>query len=346
MLPREAVTRMGSQLEKAEDTSVERIVRRDGHIGFTHDRDVRFGPDVVHESTTHPIRLHENGTLDPTLDRLHLLEDLDDDVESVFLFHFSSLGRDWIEECCVAGKGFVRGTDPVIVPLPSVECFCRQGEVFEDRAIAKDAIDRVDHIVTGSPRDIEVPSHNALFVLIVVTVDIAKQRRVAASPGIDRLLDISDLEKRPFAGGVLYRLIDQVGDDFPLQRAGVLEFVEKPVVVAGIESVIDAEPVIFSRNLAEQGSRGSVAGRHSCEKQGKVLEGKATLSSNSFGIGRLVSIQEVPDSLGPAEASLDFVAHQVLKNTDEENALPGTQFVLLAVEGNRHLSGLEIRPVG
>ena len=72
-------------------------------------------------------------------------------------------------------------------------------------------------------------------------LDALEKRRITASPLVDRLLGVSDAKERSLSLRILYHFIDEVLHHAPLHSAGVLKFIEQPVVERAVESVFDVE---------------------------------------------------------------------------------------------------------
>ena len=98
---------------------------------------------------------------------------------------------------------------------------------------------------------------------VVLGEDAPEQARVAAAPLVDGLLDVADVEQRAVAVGILDDLVEEVFDDGPLDEGGVLEFVEQPVQIAGVETA-------FQQGAPAGGDRPG-GGR---EQLGNVVEGE------------------------------------------------------------------------
>ena len=73
----------------------------------------------------------------------------------------------------------------------------------------------------------------------VELLNLTKERGVRAAPGEDALLLIADGEERACAFLILDGFVAEIVEHAPLHAAGVLEFIEQPVGVAGIEAVIN-----------------------------------------------------------------------------------------------------------
>ena len=123
---------------------------------------------------------------------------------------------------------------------------------------------------------------------IAVTAEYGfKQFGIAVPPLIDRLFDVADVEEG--AEAVLIRLknlVDEIGNRAPLFIGGVLEFVEKIVVVLRIQA-------LFEHRVVREGQRegtGAVAG---FQKEGDVLERQAAVSADRIGVGLIELPEEI-----------------------------------------------------
>ena len=166
----------------------------------------------------------------------------------------------------------------------------------------------MNDIVARAPRDVERPRAQGAGVVVRTPIafeDVVEEARVAAAPGVDRLLHVPDLEERALLRNVLHRFVNQWFDDGPLQVAGVLELVEEPVVVASIEAVIDAQAIECVGLLAQDGGglRVQVA---SGEDDLKIAEGEPPAASHERGVAAFVLVEHMPDTLRAFQVNLDL----------------------------------------
>ena len=119
--------------------------------------------------------------------------------------------------------------------------------------------------------------------------NIVEEPRVPAPPCVDRLFNIADLKKGTRSRGVLNHLVDEIRDHFPLDEVRVLKFVEEPVVVAGIEAVINSKTVGIIRHLSQDRSAtvfGSIATNRfvAGEQQLHILKGELPDSADAIRV--------------------------------------------------------------
>ena len=202
--------------------------------------------------------------------------------------------------------------------------------------------------MAGSPGDIERTRLDPRFVALalVVFVDVVEQPGVAAAPGIDRLLHVADLEKAPFFRRVLDGFVDQVRDDVPLHVVGILKLVEQPVVILGIESVVDPEPFLRARHLRQERARVIGAELVAGQDQFHVLEGQPSLPPDQPRVGVLVEIEHLPDSVGTVEAVGQLGTDKVSDDPPEDIAGFAGEFVFLTIDGELEMSRFDLGPIG
>ena len=105
---------------------------------------------------------------------------------------------------------------------------------------------------------------------VVVRLDVVKQAVVAVAPEVEALLGVADVEKGSLTGVVLHDLVDQVGHDFPLWAASILELIEQPVVKLTVEPEVHQLP----RHRIDFAHRRSCG--VGCEEVGEIGEGEAS----------------------------------------------------------------------
>ena len=125
---------------------------------------------------------------------------------------------------------------------PAVGCRLVFIELLQHRRGAENGVDQVQHRPTGAPRYIQrngvkLPRGTGL----VPGLDAVEKRRITASPLVYRLLGVSDAKERSLSLRILHHLINEILHHAPLHRAGVLKFIEQPVVERAVESVFDVE---------------------------------------------------------------------------------------------------------
>ena len=113
-------------------------------------------------------------------------------------------------------------------------------ELAHRRRIATDGIHQCEDLRARAPglghlRDFQPPG--------VAVDDFIEQLHLAASPRVNRLLAVAHDEHGPVpAAG---RLVDERQQPGPVGAAGVLEFVQQPVLMAGVEPEIHGLAAIF-----------------------------------------------------------------------------------------------------
>ena len=75
----------------------------------------------------------------------------------------------------------------------------------------------------------------------VMRLHSPEQMRIAAAPAINGLLHIAHAEKGPIR--ILYRLIHQILHHPPLRRAGVLKFIQQPMIKRAVEPIFQRQPI-------------------------------------------------------------------------------------------------------
>ena len=76
---------------------------------------------------------------------------------------------------------------------------------------------------------------------VVVLLDLVEEAVVAPAPEVEALLGVAYVEEGTLTGIVLHDLVDEVLQDCPLGTAGVLEFVEEPMVETAVEAELEEE---------------------------------------------------------------------------------------------------------
>src|SRR4029077_19656224 len=133
----------------------------------------------------------------------------------------------------------------MLVPsgFPAVDCLVRVIELLSDlfeMGRGENRVHRLDDLGNGAEGNLQGFARvEALGSRCVVEVrDFVEQPGIAATPRIDSLLRVAYIKKRALAAVALDYLVDKVAQRFPLQAAGVLKFVEKPVIIRGVEPEI------------------------------------------------------------------------------------------------------------
>ena len=75
----------------------------------------------------------------------------------------------------------------------------------------------------------------------VMRLHSPEQMRIAAAPAIDGLLHIAHAEKGTIR--ILYRFIQQILHHAPLRRAGILKFIQQPMIKRPIEPVLQRQSI-------------------------------------------------------------------------------------------------------
>ncbi len=156
--------------------------------------------------------------------------------------------------------------------------------------------------------------------------DVVEETVVAVAPEVEALLRVADVEKGAAAGGVLDDFVDQVGDDLPLRAAGVLEFVEEPVVVLPVEAEVHELAGLGIDAL--QGRAGTGRG----EQVGEIGEGEAAGTPDELIVAFVVGLQDAVDALGVLEGAVQVVPDDGLEAVGEggAEAVVGNDPIVLA----------------
>ncbi len=76
---------------------------------------------------------------------------------------------------------------------------------------------------------------------VVVLLDFVEEAVVAPAPEVEALLGVAHVEEGTLTGLVLHDFVDEVLHDRPLGSAGVLKFVEEPMVKTAVETELKEE---------------------------------------------------------------------------------------------------------
>ena len=115
--------------------------------------------------------------------------------------------------------------------------------------VSQQAVDQLDDRLGAAAGEIE----SVIAVVGNQPVDHAQEFGIARAPAVEALLEVAHEERRPPLGLFLlsaHDLHEVIFEHLPLAGAGVLEFVEEPVLHAAIQAVIDVE---LTLGVEEQG---------------------------------------------------------------------------------------------
>ena len=159
---------------------------------------------------------------------------------------------------------------------------------------------------------------------LVVACDFVKEAVVSAAPEVEALFGVADVEEGAFAGGVLYDFVDEVFDDGPLGTAGVLEFVEEPMIEAGVEAEFEEE----AGGRVGVGEEGGVFG--GAEEAGEVGETEATGAADESVVVVVIGLEDAVDTAGVLEGELEVVRDDGVDAGKEGGVEWGADFSLAA----------------
>ena len=157
--------------------------------------------------------------------------------------------------------------------------------VLVERFRIEDAFDRADDGLRGAVGNFQFLFLDHFgFAVVVAGLDFPEETCVAAAPSVDGLLSVADIEKGAGARGILNNFVGERIEDAPLGAAGVLEFIEQPVVVASIEPVIEIPPPRILRAVGEE--KGNIGkGERAGFAHGGVIDGLVTRQQGMEGTG-------------------------------------------------------------
>lgn len=174
--------------------------------------------------------------------------------------------------------------------------------------IVKDGVDRFEDCGGGTPGGREALCLNGRVVL---RGDFMEEAVVAAAPEVEALFGVAHVEEGAFAGGVLYDFVDEVLHDGPLGAAGVLKFVEEPMVEAGVEAELEEE-ARGGVGMGEEGSAGVGA-----EEAGEVGEAEAPWAADALVVVAVVGFEDAVDAAGVLEGALEVVGEDGVEAGEE-----------------------------
>ena len=94
---------------------------------------------------------------------------------------------------------------------------------------------------------------------------------------VNGLLLVADAKERALTAWILHHLVDEIGHRPPLDGAGVLKFIQQPVVKLAVEAVLKIEPI---RGLAAE-QNPAITGR---EQQRQVAKHQTPGSAHLYVI--------------------------------------------------------------
>lgn len=302
---REGVARVGGEAEELEEGGASGVVAggTDGGAGL-YGESGDLGAEVIGEGGGVFVLADEAADADFVFAGVEGLED----VAGAFPFGlvFGSAG---LKATGIAGEVGVVGGGGVVFPglTPAVgngggEAGGDGGEVIEG------GVDGFDDGGGGTPGGGEALG---LDGGVVVGGDFVEEAVVAAAPEVEALFGVADVEEGAFAGGVLYDFVDEVLHDGPLGAAGVLEFVEEPMVEAGVEAELEEE----AGGGVGVGEEGAALG--GAEEAGEVVEAEATGAADALVVVAVVGLEDAVNAAGVLEGALEVVGEDGLEAGEE-----------------------------
>ena len=200
---------------------------------------------MIHQVTGSPIRLHEDSALQPVIDGLKFFQQLRHHRPTVLFVFNLKVQRVALFSDPVFGRLVL----PPNLRPPFYSRFIFI-ERFEFLGVAKNLIDHSKHVRARAPRFVERINFKLIpGPLVVFFLHTVEQPGIAAAPLVNGLLLIADAKERALTAWILHHLVDEIFHRPPLYGAGVLKFIEQPVVKLAVQAVLKIEPI---RGLASE----------------------------------------------------------------------------------------------
>ena len=178
--------------------------------------------------------------------------------------------------------------------------------------IAKYGVNQRQNFRTGAPRLIQ-RTNAELFgrAGLVTGFQPIEQRRIAASPLINRLLGITHAKQRSLPLRILHHFVNQVFENAPLHPACVLKFIQQPMVELAVETILDVQPDWPTTSEARP-----ILPRS--QQHREIRKCQSACAPDLFVIMALKQVEQTVDSFCPHELEFQLTSNEMAQHLGQE----------------------------